>query len=163
MNRRLIIVVIAASIALSVVALFIASKVSRPVPPPSVTFLGYTNWSGKTVGAFKVSNGDQGPANLYVDSMLWARARFSDPDKLRQWTSVRYYMIEALTNRQSVLVYLAPPTNEMPWQTSFRLREPENERLNDWLDNFGLPTREAKVISIDSGLIPAKSLETNRR
>lgn len=154
-RRRLINVAVVAGVALLVVASLIAYEVSRPVTRPSVRFLGYTNLNNKLVGAFKVANGNQGPANLYVDSMLWARARVSEPEKLRQWASVQYYMIEALTNQQSVLVYLAPPTNGLSWQTSFRLREPENEPLNDWRDNFNLPRSEAKVVSIETGLIPA--------
>ena len=156
MNRRLFMnLAVVASVALLVAASLIAYEVSRPVTRPSLSFLGYTNWNNKLVAAFKVTNGNQGPATLFVDSMLWARARFSEPEKLRQWASRRYYMIDTLTNWQSVLVYLAPPISGLSWQTSFKLMEPENERLNDWLGNFSLPRRKAKVVSVETGLIPA--------
>ena len=155
MSRRLLInVALVASVALLVVASLIAYEISKPVTRPSVSFLGYTNWNNKTVAAFKVTNGNQGPAILFADSMLWARAQFSEPEKLQQWSSRRYYMVDTLTNRQSVLVYLAPPISGLSWQTSFKLMEPERERLNDWLGNFSLPRLESKVVSIETELIP---------
>ena len=165
-------IVIAASIAVSFIW-----RISTSATSPSVTFLGYTNLTKGLAGTFKVTNGDQGAADLWVESLPWARVHTAELDPLRLIHGVSekgkllsFYMVERLKIRQSFVVHLAPPADGQPCRPTFLLREPESKwrviynKFASTLRFLHLSMKQRRVIVVPAAAIPANtSLEPTAR